>query len=650
MLRKFRCASNVCVKNAKGEESLSTCIDSTNCILYYRVVKLPSLRHLQQEFTRTFLRFPFALTSAIIGSAAWILIIYNDSAETSSHLQDVGLVGLLGISLFTATTLVSERFSTRPRLSLYTSIGGVILLALYGFMLPADFWGAPSFHLIRYLLFAAGLHFFVAVGPFLRRNGMNGFWQFNKSLFLRMLTSAIYSGVLYIGLTVAILAVDQLFEAHVDTKVYFELWVFIAVVFNTWFFLAGVSTDLDVLESETEYPKPLKVFTQYILLPLVFIYLVILYAYTVKIVATWDWPKGWVGYLVLGFSILGIFSLLLVHPIKERIENTWIRIVSKYYYVALIPLALLLLLAIWRRIGEYGLTEKRYFVVVLGFWLLGMIAYFLLSKAKSIKIIPGTLCALAFVTSFGPWGAISMSERNQVGRLEEVLTRKGILEGGKIHRTSQHLSFEDSRRVSGIIQYLSEVHGLSPIQPWFDVLLDTVGKGAAQISGSYGRYNRARLVVEMMGVVYVDQWQKAAKGNFSFQSAQPGTIDVRGYDYLFQNLALASYDTVKTLKAGGSEWGLTYSPYGLTVAIATKENAGRPILLDLHPMVSGLEQSYGNIAYATGIPAERMTLSGSDGSSKVSLHFTSILVDKIGEQYWGNFLQASLMIGGAAKR
>ncbi|HEY6953078.1 MAG TPA: DUF4153 domain-containing protein, partial [Bacteroidota bacterium] len=370
-------------------------------------MKLPSIRHLAEQFAKTFFRFPFALTSAVVGTAAWIIVIDQGEVTGIAFLENLSFVGMLGISLFTAIALLCERLKAGSTITLLANTGGLVLLAVYFMVLPHRLFEAPEAHIIRYVLFAAGLHFFVAVGPFFRSGEANGFWQFNKSLFLRFLTAGLYSAVLYIGLTAAILAVDHLFEVHLNNKWYFELWVFIVGVFNTWFFLAGVPEDLSQLDSETEYPKGLKVFTQYVLLPLVFIYLVILYAYTVKILIQWDLPKGWVGYLVLGFSILGILSLLLVHPIKDRIENAWIRTISKYYYVALIPLVFLLLFAILRRMDEYGLTERRYFVVVLGIWLGVMSVYFLLSKAKSIKIIPATLCAIAFLTSFGPWGAMN---------------------------------------------------------------------------------------------------------------------------------------------------------------------------------------------------------------------------------------------------
>ena len=83
-------------------------------------------------------------------------------------------------------------------------------------------------------------------------------------------------------------------------------------------------------------------------------------------------PSGWIGYLVSSVAALGILSLLLVHPIKERKENGWIRTYGRWFYLALVPSIVMLLLAIWQRIAQYGITEKRYFLIVLSLWLAGM--------------------------------------------------------------------------------------------------------------------------------------------------------------------------------------------------------------------------------------------------------------------------------------
>jgi hypothetical protein len=89
--------------------------------------------------------------------------------------------------------------------------------------------------------------------------------------------------------------------------------------------------NLDELEAAREYPKGLKIFTYYILLPIVFVYLAILYAYLAKILISWDWPQGWVSKLILGFAGTGTFSLLLLHPLNHQTENIWVRSLIRWF-------------------------------------------------------------------------------------------------------------------------------------------------------------------------------------------------------------------------------------------------------------------------------------------------------------------------------
>lgn len=245
---------------------------------------------------------------------------------------------------------------------------------------------------------------------------MSTFWQYNKTLFLRFLTAMLFSGVLFAGLSIALLSIDVLLEISINEERYVELFIFIGGIFNTWFFLAGIPS-MQTFDDQRDYPKGLKIFTQNILIPLVIIYLVILYVYAGKIILQWSWPEGWVANLILFFSIAGILALLLLHPIQDRVENRWIKRFSTGYFWALVPLVVLLMMAIYRRVWEYGITVERYFVIVLGFWLAGIVIYFLISKTRNIKAIPGSLCLLVFLISFGPWGAFTISEQSQINRL-----------------------------------------------------------------------------------------------------------------------------------------------------------------------------------------------------------------------------------------
>ncbi|MES2627946.1 MAG: DUF4153 domain-containing protein, partial [Bacteroidota bacterium] len=300
---------------------------------------------------------------------------------------------------------------------------------------------------------------------------------------LRFLGSLLFSAALFAGLAIALGSLDFLFDVDVHSKLFGELWVSIATVFQTWFFLSGIPRDLDQLEEVHEYPKGLKIFSQYILLPLLILYLIILYCYSAKIVFTGEWPKGVVPYLVSSVAVLGILTLMLLHPYGKQANNTWIGKFSRIYYFILFPLVLLLFIALVKRSDDYGVTINRYALFALGIWLTVTCCYFAVGK-KNIKFVPLSLAITLVVISFGPWGMFSLSERSQVNRLQEILTTSKLMDDGRIANETQLpdsaqkiitnkgandglLSDSLKAEVTSILSYLDDHHGFNSVRSWF---------------------------------------------------------------------------------------------------------------------------------------------------------------------------------------
>ena len=261
------------------------------------------------------------------------------------------------IPLTIALTLLAEerglsRVWTRRRCS--PTLGITVLLVPFYLVWPGP---ERKHEAIRYFQLNAGLHLLVAVLPFMGEGETTAFWQYNRRLFLGFLRATVFSAVLYLGLVIALVALDKLFGAHVPGELYGRLYLVIALVINTWIFLAEVPRGLRELVDDTSYPRVLKVFAQYILTPLVFIYLLLLLAYLVKIVAGGEWPSGWIGWLVTSVAIAGLLGFLLVHPLRDDPAEPWIRTYTRWLFVGLIPAAIVLLVAFWKRVLPYGLTE-----------------------------------------------------------------------------------------------------------------------------------------------------------------------------------------------------------------------------------------------------------------------------------------------------
>ena len=142
------------------------------------------------------------------------------------------------------------------------------MVVLVGFWATWSDWSSPI-QTLRYLQLSAAFHLMAAFAPYTRSSRPNGFWQYNRILFLRFLTAHVYTVVLYAGLAIALLAVEKLFSVHVPPQSYVRLWIVMWFLFSIWFFLAGRPKDLDALDERSDYPTGLRIFTQYVLVPLV---------------------------------------------------------------------------------------------------------------------------------------------------------------------------------------------------------------------------------------------------------------------------------------------------------------------------------------------------------------------------------------------
>jgi len=601
-------------------------------------MNFPSLDHIYRESSKTFRRFPLALTSAVIASV--FAVYYVDQSHDSAFLVKTIMVTVLGISWFMVLELITEKRSLSGLKSFAIKFLGVILLILYFFQLPENPDNSVSKYWVRYLLFFLGAHLLAAFAPYMEKGSVNAFWQYNKTLFIRFLTAFLYSNVLYIGLTIAILSVDNLFGVDIPDETYGQLWILIVGVFNTWFFLSGVPENLRQLQQKTDYPKGLKIFTQFILIPLVIVYLVILYLYTGKIIIEWEWPEGWVAILVLSFSIAGIFALLLLEPIREKVENRWIRTFSRNYYIALGPLVVLLLLAIWRRISEYGFTENRYFVLILGLWLGGVSIYFIFSRKKNIKIIPISLCILAFLSSFGPWGAFHVAETSQVNRLERLLLDNKILVNGNIREAPSDLPFEDRQEISAVLLYLHGAHGYETIQPWFDIELDKTGGKRDTVYYSSNRWVSPQKIVDEMGFEFVNPGQSAVQSYYHFSAAPESGIYIDGYDWMISFNYYNKQMDQRTVSFNGLELTTRLETEKLLFNIRADTITHN---INLQPLIDELLQSTTQVS-SQNIPGEKLFVKSENSRIRTGLFINDLTINRKGENKVINSMNVRLFL------
>lgn len=519
------------------------------------MAKFPSFESILQASQKTISRFPLETILTILGTVFAILLSEerNDTTENfytkSIMCCSLCLVLFLSVSLYFSATHKNSWI----RFLISLILGGLVTAFIFSFSEKIT-----DVEALQFLVLNIALHLLVSFAGFISKvYNQEEFWEFNKQLFLRILTAGLYSVVLYSGLSLAILAVHHLFNVDFYDTIYLHLFFIIAGIFNTVFFLSGVpETNNESSPLILKYPKGLKNFTQYVLLPLISIYLVILICYETKILVTLSLPVGWVSNLVLVFAIFGILSFLLVHPIAEETGNLWMRTFNRWFYYLLVPLLGLLFWAILYRIHLYGFTHERYYVLALSVWLTIVVAYFIIKKEPKIKFIPITMCITALLTILGPQSADSISKNSQLYRFESYLQ--------KIEK--EKLSFEQEQDLSSIVDFLEENYSSEVLLPFTKDKLTALIKKDKNPNSSQ--------IMKALGLDYRAQYDQKGKTNKEYfynyyENNNQNIENIQGYDVSFSILNNEDLECKECIKIDNKSYSIISSKkdYGLDLQI-----------------------------------------------------------------------------------
>ncbi|MFB9119778.1 DUF4153 domain-containing protein [Bergeyella porcorum] len=397
--------------------------------------------------------YPNVLVLALIAAVSAVVGVELDHrAEVQFKVVKFTLIACWGISLMFASSMYQQR---QGRNLLWDWLA-LLPMALLYYILPDDEKLFTAVHRIIILVCGILSHLLVAFVPFLGKNNEIRFWQYNKNLFINFILTGIFTGVLVGGLELAIAATDNLFELHYQSSIYAEVFLFFSILGSCLIFLLFNDGGLAQLEQDNAYPLVLKFFTQFVLIPLLIIYALILYGYMLKIGIRWELPRGWVSYMILAYAVFGILALLLVHPLKSENSKSWVKVFSNVFYYALIPLLGLLYVAIFTRILEYGYTEARYFVLLTALWLTSVVVYFVVFRRANIKFIPISLFVLGLAALVLPYfNAFSVAKRSQKQELIKLLEDNQLLNNGVID-FKKKISQDKAYEISDKVFFLSE--------------------------------------------------------------------------------------------------------------------------------------------------------------------------------------------------
>lgn len=404
-------------------------------------------------------RFPITILISIIFAILQIYINeqgYDISRDLREMYNRLTMVVGLGIPLSLFIGLIKENFLRENKIKeVGIYIIGLLFLVFYYNFLILDFRLIP---IARYV----GLMLFLFLGIFY----ISGFkkdehYEFRvMTLFFNFTITFIYSVVLFLGISAIIFTIDKLFDVNIDEKYYFYMFLIVTFVFGISLFLSKFPKKEEEFK-DYDYTTSLKVLLNYIVIPLITVYTIILYVYFVKILITWQWPKGLVSHLVIWYSTLSVFIIFLITPILET--NKISKAFKIWFPKVVLPILVMMFMSIWQRVDQYGITENRYFIIALGLWVTFIMLYYSFKNPLKNIIIPITLSLVVLNSVFGPFSSFSISRNSQNYRLIKLLEENNILEDGNIVKSAS-VSKEGQREISNIVHYFNKNHSINELK------------------------------------------------------------------------------------------------------------------------------------------------------------------------------------------
>lgn len=393
-------------------------------------------------FRRDFL----SVLSSMVAFAASALSIWkkeNFYQASDETLLSLTFAGAAGISLFLAVRL----WSRTKREFWILAIAALAALATFTCLHPLDD-GSPLFQWFQFFVIT---HLLVALAPLRSPEGPfeigndTDLWRFNWYLLTRFVFGLAFCVPMALGLLGALFALEHLFEIKIKSQVYGTTFFFVFFVASVFQVLSTISDTRASKQSEM-VTRDLKRLVQFLFTPLALVYFVLVYAYIVKVVLDRSWPQGVIGWLVSSLT-MGVFLMaILQRPLAESELPPWIRTLWNRAFSLLILPLVVLMLAIWRRVDDYGWTHPRVALMILCLWALVLSIANTKRARPAAAWIPLTLTLIALLTLVGPASPQFLSLLSQKTQVREILSEKAP-------------DFKAEKRVTSILLYVCKEYG-----------------------------------------------------------------------------------------------------------------------------------------------------------------------------------------------
>jgi len=398
-------------------------------------------------------RFPLTVFCSVVVFILSVYLVENPELKNENLLNELHkMVTLLGMSipLTLALELAREKYLSGKNRWVIRFVNALITLVFIIFYRFYYLSGKNSSSTLDSLeqLMATGIIFFLCflLVPVIGKKDEEE--KYFQSVIVDKTVTILFSVVLFLGLIAVFATIDGLSLIKLDSNIYIETWLFVVFVFSVIFFLSKLKKVDESLENY-EIHKIFKFLIYFIVIPLITTYTGILYVYFGKMLITRSWPQGLVSHLILWYTIFSLFIMIMVTPMAKK--DSVARVFKKYFPFASLPLLVLSIVSISKRISQYGVTPSRYFVVLLAMWLIFCMVSSIFKARLSVILI--SLITVVYISVFTPVNNRRITLMSQNKRFEKILVKHGLLKDGKLVKKPE-LAKEKKYEVTDVLNYI----------------------------------------------------------------------------------------------------------------------------------------------------------------------------------------------------
>ena len=398
-------------------------------------------------------RFPLTVFCSAVVFILSVYLVENPELKNENLLNELHkMVILLGMSipLTLALELAREKYlsgKNRWVIRFVNALITLIFIIFYRFYYLSGKNSSSTLDSLEQLM-ATGIIFFLCflLVPVIGKKDEEE--KYFQSVIVDKTVTILFSVVLFLGLIAVFATIDGLSLIKLDSNIYIETWLFVVFVFSVIFFLSKLKKVDESLENY-EIHKIFKFLIYFIVIPLITTYTGILYVYFGKMLITRSWPQGLVSHLILWYTIFSLFIMITVTPMAKK--DSVARIFKKYFPFASLPLLVLSIVSISKRISQYGVTPSRYFVVLLAMWLIFCMVSSIFKARLSVILI--SLITVVYISVFTPVNNRRITLMSQNKRFEKILVKHGLLKDGKLVKKPE-LAKEKKYEVTDVLNYI----------------------------------------------------------------------------------------------------------------------------------------------------------------------------------------------------